>query len=100
MIAHKKPEKLTCYTIAISYASLGGMWTFFSDSLFAVLLNQPETSHKSVALSHWLFIAFSAILLYWLLRFWDVAISYSQESLREVNRTLRGTVNVPKRLPG
>lgn len=90
MIAHKKPEKLTCYTIAISYASLGGMWTFFSDSLFAVLLNQPESSHKSVALSHWLFIAFSAILLYWLLRFWDVAISYSQESLREVNRALRG----------
>jgi len=90
MIAHKKPEKLTCYTIAISYASLGGMWTFFSDSLFAVLLNQPETSHKSVALSHWLFIAFSAILLYWLLRFWDVAISYSQETLREVNRALRG----------
>ena len=89
MIAYKKPEKLTCYTIAISYASLGGMWTFFSDSLFAVLLNQPETSHKSVALSHWLFIAFSAILLYWLLRFWDVAISYSQESLREVNRALR-----------
>lgn len=89
MIAYKKPEKLTCYTIAISYASLGGMWTFFSDSLFAVLLNQPESSHKSVALSHWLFIAFSAILLYWLLRFWDVAISYSQESLREVNRALR-----------
>lgn len=90
MVAHKTPEKLTCYTIAISYASLGGMWTFFSDSLFAVLLNQPETSHKSVALSHWLFIAFSAVLLYWLLRFWDVAISYSQESLREVNRALRG----------
>ncbi|SHJ50807.1 PAS domain S-box-containing protein [Malonomonas rubra DSM 5091] len=89
MIAYKKPEKLTCYTIAISYASLGGMWTFFSDSLFAVLLNQPENSHKSVALSHWLFIAFSAILLYWLLRFWDVAISYSQESLREANRALR-----------
>lgn len=90
MVAPKTPEKLTCYTIAISYASLGGMWTFFSDSLFAVLLNQPETSHKSVALSHWLFIAFSAILLYWLLRFWDVAISYSQDSLREVNRALRG----------
>lgn len=90
MIAHKKPERLTCYTIAISYASLGGMWTFFSDSLFAVLLNQPEVSHKSVALSHWLFIALSAILLYWLLRFWDVAISYSQNSLREVNRALRG----------
>ncbi|WP_303721898.1 ATP-binding protein [Malonomonas rubra] len=90
MIALKKPERLTCYTIAISYASLGGMWTFFSDSLFAVLLNQPEISHKSVALSHWLFIALSALLLYWLLRFWDVAISYSQESLREVNRALRG----------
>jgi PAS domain S-box-containing protein len=90
MIAYKKPDRLTCYTIAISYASLGGMWTFFSDSLFGVLLNQPETTHKSVAISHWLFIAFSAILLYWLLRFWDVAISYSQDSLREVNRALRG----------
>lgn len=90
MLPDKKPEKLTCYTIAISYASLGGMWTFFSDSLFAVLLNQPQTSHKAVALSHWLFIVFSALLLYWLLRFWDVAISCSQESLREVNRALRG----------
>jgi PAS domain S-box-containing protein len=96
MVAPKTPEKLTCYTIAISYASLGGMWTFFSDSLLAVLLNQPESSHKSVALSHWLFIAFSAILLYWLLRFWDVAISYSQDSLREANRALRGVSECTK----
>jgi len=84
-----KPEKITCYTIAVSYAALGAMWTFFSDSLFAVLLNQPAAAHNSVALSHWLFILFSALLLYWLLRYWDVAISHSQDSLFAVNRALR-----------
>ena len=84
-----RPEKFTCYTIAVSYAALGGMSTFFSDSLFAILLNQPVATHRSVAISHWGFILFSALLLYWLLRYWDVAISHSQESLRSVNRALR-----------
>ncbi|HEY5672293.1 MAG TPA: ATP-binding protein [Malonomonas sp.] len=89
MPSQVRPEKLTCYTIAVSYAVLGAMWTFFSDSLFAVLLNQPAAAHKSVALSHWLFILFSALLLYWLLRYWDIAISHSQDSLFAVNRALR-----------
>ena len=89
MSGNDKAEKFTCYTIALSYATLGGMWTFFSDSLFAILLNQPVETQKSVAISHWGFILFSALLLYWLLRYWDVAISYSQRSLNSVNRALR-----------
>ena len=89
-MAHKiRSEKFTCYTIALSYASLGGMWTFFSDSLFAILLNQPVETHQSVVVSHWLFIVCSALLLYWLLRYWDIAITNSQESLYAVNRALR-----------
>ena len=84
-----RADKFGCYTIAISYAALGGMWTFFSDNLFAVLLNQPEITSESVALSHWLFIALSSILLYWLLRYWDTAFSYSQSSLSKVNKALR-----------
>ncbi len=82
------PDRFTCFAIAITYAILGGMWTFFADNLFAVLLNQQQPSHHTVALSHWMFVVFSAILLYWLLRVWQLAIGHSQQTLRNVNRAL------------
>ncbi len=83
------PDKFTCFAIAIIYAVLGGMWTFFSDNLFAILLNQTNPSHHSVALSHWVFVVFSAILLYWMLRVWQLSIGQSQQSLHNANRALR-----------
>ncbi len=82
------PDKFTCFAIAIIYAVLGGMWTFFSDNLFAILLNQSDPSHHTVAVSHWMFVVFSAILLYWMLRVWQIGISHSQQSLHNANRAL------------
>lgn len=81
--------KFTCLTIALGYFVVSGLWTLFSDKLFAVLLNQPSLAVKSVGPSHWFFIAFSTGMLYWLLTYWEVALAESQESLRKVNRSLR-----------
>ena len=89
MTTKQVSARFTCLTIALGYFIVSGLWTLYSDRLFAVLLNQPELANRSAGPSHWFFIAFSAGMLYWLLRYWDVAIAESQESLRKVNRTLR-----------
>ncbi len=81
--------KFTCLTIALGYFMVSGLWTLFSDKLFAVLLNQPSLAEQSVGPSHWFFIALSTGILYWLLTYWEIAIAESHESLRKVNRSLR-----------
>ncbi len=81
--------RFTCLTIALAYFIVGGVWALFADQLFAVLLNQPGLADHATRPSHWFFIAVSTGMLYWLLRYWDAAVTVSQESLRKVNRSLR-----------
>ncbi len=84
-----KTTKYTCLTIALSYFAFSGLWAFYSNKLFSVLLNQPELMELSTGPGHWFFIALSTGMLYWLLHYWQVAISESQMSLQKVNRSLR-----------
>lgn len=81
--------RLTCLSIATSYFVVGGLWILFSDLIIAELLNNPTLRDRSASPSQWFFIAVSSGMLYWLLRYWDKAVSESQESLRKVNRSLR-----------
>jgi len=82
-------EKYTCLTIALSYFVVGGAWALYSNKLFSALLNKPELAHQTAGPGIWFFIALSTGMLYWLLRYWEVAIAESQDSLRKVNRALR-----------
>ena len=82
-------SKFTCLTIALGYFVISGIWILYSDKLFAAMLNQPSLAARSVGPSHWFFIALSAGMLYWFLRYWDIAMAESEESLRKVNRALR-----------
>jgi len=91
-------ERYTCLTVALGYFTVSGLWTFYSDRLFAALLNQPSLAERSVNSSHWFFIALSSGMLYWLLRYWELAISESHESLRKVNRALRSVSECTKEI--
>ncbi len=82
-------SRFTCLTIALGFFTCSGLWALFSDKLFSVLLNQPSLAQRSVGPSHWFFIAMSTGMLYWLLRYWEIAIEASQASLEKVNRSLR-----------
>lgn len=82
-------EKYTCLTIALGYFIVSGAWALVSNKLFSALLNRPELADQPAGPGIWFFIALSTGMLYWLLRYWDVAIADSQESLRKVNRSLR-----------
>ncbi len=82
-------SRFTCLTIALGYFIISGIWTLYSDKLFSVLLNQPILAERSVGSSHWFLIVLSTGMLYWFLRYWDVAMAESEESLRKVNRSLR-----------
>ncbi|MCF6266410.1 MAG: ATP-binding protein [Desulfuromusa sp.] len=89
MANQRTSSKFTCLTIALGYFVVSGLWTLFSNKLFAVLLNQPSLAEQCVGPGHWFFIAFSTGMLYWLLTYWEAAIAVSHESLRKVNRELR-----------
>ena len=90
--------RFTCLAIALTYFIVGGIWALFSDKLFAVLLNQPALADRPASISHWFFIAVSTGMLYWLLRYWDAAVTASQESLRKVNRSLKSFSECTKAL--
>ncbi len=82
-------SKFTCLTIALGFFVCSGLWALIANKIFAALLNQPSLAERSVGPGYWFFIAVSSGLLYWLLRYWEVAIAESQKSLQKVNRSLR-----------
>ncbi len=84
-----KSDRPTAIIVTLVFIAVSVFWNLFSDHLFAVLLNRPELNQHSTNLGHWFFIIFSAVMLYWLLRFWEAAVSHTQESLKKVNRSLR-----------
>jgi len=89
MIKQMITAKFTCLTIASGYFIFSGLWGLFSNQLFAVLMNRPNVATQSMGIGYWFFITMSTGMLYWLLRYWELAISTSEESLRKVNRSLR-----------
>lgn len=82
-------DRPTAIIITLVFIAVSTFWNLFSDHLFAILLNRPDINQHSTNFGHWFFIFFSAIMLYWLLRFWEAAVSQTQESLKRVNRSLR-----------
>ncbi|MFO7813009.1 MAG: GAF domain-containing protein [Pelovirga sp.] len=85
----QKSDRPTAIIVTLVFLVISTFWNLFSDHLFAVLLNRPEMNQHSTNIGHWFFIIFSAIMLYWLLRFWEASVTESQESLKKVNRSLR-----------
>jgi PAS domain S-box-containing protein len=84
-----KSDRPTALIITLVFLVISTFWNLLSDHLFAILLNRPDTIQHSTNVGHWFFIIFSAIMLFWLLRFWEITVAESQESLKKVNRSLR-----------
>ncbi len=85
----QKSDRPTAIIITLVFLVISIFWNLFSDQLFAILLNRPDILQHSINVGHWFFIIVSAIMLYWLLRFWEISTSETQESLKRVNRSLR-----------
>ncbi|MBD1401728.1 ATP-binding protein [Pelovirga terrestris] len=84
-----KSDRPTAIIVTLVFLVVSTFWNMLSDHLFAILLNRPEMNQHSTNIGHWFFIIFSAIMLYWLLRFWEASVAETQESLKKVNRSLR-----------
>lgn len=78
-------EKLTFYIAASCYLVIGFLWLFFSDNFFATMLSRPEMSYNTLALSHWIFIAITAIFIYWGFHSWDRIARLQLRKLNEVH---------------
>lgn len=82
MLNQNANEKATFYIAASCYVVIGVLWLFFSDNFFAALLSRPEMSYNTLALSHWVFIAITAIFIYLGFHYWD---RIARRQLRELN---------------
>jgi len=89
MATQRISSKVTCLTIALGFFVCSGLWALVANKIFAALLSQPALAERSVGPGYWFFITVSSGLLYWLLRYWEIAIAESQKSLQKVNRSLR-----------
>ncbi|MDX2495874.1 MAG: ATP-binding protein [Desulfuromusa sp.] len=89
MATQQITTKFTCLTITAGYFIVSGLWALVSNKIFAAILNQPALAEQSAGPGYWFFISLSSGMLYWLLRYWEVAIDVSQDSLQKVNRELR-----------
>ncbi len=93
-----KTTRFPCLIVALVYFVASSIWTLYSHQIFAYLLRKPELADCQAGPAHWFFIALTTGLLYWLLRYWDVIISESEESLRKVNRALKSFSECTKAL--
>jgi len=93
-----KSIRFPSFIVALVYFIASSIWTLFSHQIFAYLLRKPDLADCQAGPTHWFFIALTTGLLYWLLRYWDVVISESEESLRKVNRSLKSFSECTKAL--
>jgi two-component system phosphate regulon sensor histidine kinase PhoR len=54
--------------IALVYAAVAGLWILFSDELLASLVADPATITRLSIIKGWLFVIFTAAMLYWLIQ--------------------------------
>jgi len=83
--------KLTSLKIALAYAAFGGLWILFSDRILGSIIEDTNLLTEIQTYKGLLFIAVTAILLYWLIQRYFSEIKKSEESLRkseQYNRNL------------
>lgn len=83
--------------IAGIYAGVGILWIAFSDQLLFSLLGDSHYAHHAQTLKGWAFIAFTAWMLYGLIRRSTRSLRMSREALEESQRTLS---NMFRTIPG
>ncbi|WP_305044637.1 hybrid sensor histidine kinase/response regulator [Geoalkalibacter sp.] len=81
-------RKLIPSTIALAYAYVGGLFFFFSITL-AFVLSDPNTLMWVAIFIFLLFVLVTAVLLYFLLRSNEKAITLAQKNLERVSRALK-----------
>ena len=89
MVEKPRGLRLTPFTIALTYALLGGVWVFFADYLLSAYLTDPAIFQRGKIINSWLFIVLSSQLLYLLMHRREGAIERSQDSLCRANRSLK-----------
>ena len=64
---HIDPSPGILVTVLI-YASLAGLWILFSDQLLGLIVSNPDTLMAASSLKGFIFVFFTSLLLYWVLR--------------------------------
>jgi PAS domain S-box-containing protein len=81
--------KLTPSIIVLIYLLVGTIWAMFSDWVPSVIFSDPALLAMLEIINHWVFIAATAALLFFLIRRSEAVIVRRKESLYRLNRALK-----------
>jgi len=74
--------------IAAIYALIGCLWILFSDRAVKLLSSDPETIVTISIVKGWLYVLFTAILLYWLIRHYATTAGLSEAEITVQGRDI------------
>lgn len=80
--------EITPIKIVSLYAIIGGLWILFSDAILMSLVHDPEVIVRISVIKGWVFVAVTAILLYWLIYRYAYGQKKVEEELRITNEEL------------
>ena len=72
------------YKVTLLYALFGVLWIFFSDRALALLVSDPHTLSTLQTFKGWFYVAFTSLLLFFLIRLDYRAIERKEQEKAEV----------------
>ncbi|MEJ2199480.1 MAG: ATP-binding protein [Desulfuromonadaceae bacterium] len=82
-------RKLTPFSIALTYAYIGGVSFFITTNAVTFIFSDPITQKRMETLNYWVFILITATLLYLLILSSERTITRAQKNLERVSRALK-----------
>lgn len=89
MLRRRFELRLSPRNIVFIYLVAGTIWAMFSDWLPTTVFHDRELLATLEILNHWVFIAATSVMLYFLIRHGEAVIIRRKESLHRVNRALK-----------
>ncbi|WP_298434269.1 ATP-binding protein [Geobacter sp.] len=83
-----RPRSGIAARIVAVYAAAGALWILSSDRLLALAVQDPELLTRFQTYKGWLFVAVTALLLFWLVNRHVAGVEGAEERLRERNEEL------------
>lgn len=82
-------RKLTPFSIALTYAYIGGVSFFITTNALSLIFSDPIVQKRMETLNYWVFILITAALLYILILSSERTITRAQKNLESVSRALK-----------
>jgi diguanylate cyclase (GGDEF)-like protein/PAS domain S-box-containing protein len=85
----KSENRLSPGMIAFIYAVVGGIWILASDQVLNLITNDPARITQLQTYKGWFHVLITALMLYWLIRFYGKGLTRAMATLRDSEERFR-----------